>query len=99
MEVEDDEYWPFSERIYILSSANLEEIEEWEEKGKKMIYEAHQLRPQDSIIKLVYIRGLPSSVVPGIKDLERTVNEALSLRFKGNGQLQRYFKEVLKCKI
>ncbi|MEB4869464.1 hypothetical protein P8831_12125 [Priestia megaterium] len=29
MEVEDEEYWPFSERIYILSSANPEEIEEW----------------------------------------------------------------------
>lgn len=29
MEVEVGEYWPFSERIYILSSANPEEIEEW----------------------------------------------------------------------
>ncbi|MGR9545487.1 hypothetical protein [Priestia megaterium] len=29
MEVEDGEYWPFSERVYILSSANPEEIEEW----------------------------------------------------------------------
>lgn len=75
------------------------EYEEWEEKGQQMIYEAHQLRPQDSIIKLVYIRGLPSSVVPGIKDLEQTVNEALPLRFKGNGELQRYFKEVLKSEM
>ncbi|MED4028569.1 hypothetical protein P4672_20220 [Priestia megaterium] len=29
MEVEEEEYWPFSERIYILSNANPEEIEEW----------------------------------------------------------------------
>lgn len=73
--------------------------EEWEEKGQQMIYKAHQLKPQDFIIKLVYIRGLPSSVVPGIKELERNVNEALPIRFKGTGELQRYFKEVLSTRI
>ncbi|MGF9891215.1 hypothetical protein ABEX78_21380 [Priestia megaterium] len=29
MEVEDDEYWPFSERVYVLAKANPKEIEGW----------------------------------------------------------------------
>jgi len=29
MEVEDDEYWPFSERVYILANTNSKEIEKW----------------------------------------------------------------------
>src|SRR6478609_5932641 len=31
MEVEDEEYWPFSERVYILSQARSQEIKEWVE--------------------------------------------------------------------
>ena len=29
MEVEEDDYWPFSERVYILASASFDEIKNW----------------------------------------------------------------------
>ncbi|MDT2046527.1 hypothetical protein [Priestia flexa] len=29
MEVEDEEYWPFSERIYVLTDAKVAEVKQW----------------------------------------------------------------------
>jgi hypothetical protein len=71
------------------------EYEEWEEKGNQMIYKAYKLNSQDPIVKYIYIRSFPSSIVPGAREIEQVVNKLLPERFKGNGQLQSYFKEVL----
>jgi hypothetical protein len=74
----------------------VEEYETWENKGRDLIQRAHRSRPDDPIIKLIYL---------GSKDHEHRDDEyhqayyaVLSLlpeRFRGNGVMQDYFRDVL----
>jgi hypothetical protein len=69
------------------------EYEEWESKGHEMLEEAHNLRPNDLIIKWVYLGGKNDEQYK--KEYQETchiVASILKSRFRGDGELQQYFK-------
>lgn len=66
--------------------------EEWEYRGKKMIEEAKALRPNDPIIEMLYLAGVPSSKY---KDSCKRAKPIVLERFNGEGKLNEYFRDVL----
>jgi hypothetical protein len=74
------------------------EYEEWEDKGKQMLKSSYCFRPNDLIIKLVFLGSLDIKSKEENKEYEETCRKVfpiLSSTFRGDGELQRYFREVL----
>lgn len=62
--------------------------------GIKMLEAARVRRPEDPIIQLV-ISGARENEVEGSSGLNEQVARLLPERFKGTGEMQQYFREVL----
>lgn len=72
------------------------EYEEWESKVGEVLEKAHNLRPDDPVIKLVYLGSKNDAQYK--KEYQATchiVAPILKSRFRGNGEMQQYFREVL----
>jgi hypothetical protein len=72
------------------------DYEEWEVKGYKMLEKAYKLRPNDPVIKLIYFGSkLDAKHKKEYQDTCHIVTPILKSRFRGDGGLQQYFKQVL----
>jgi hypothetical protein len=73
--------------------------DEWEQKGKEMLYQATILAPENLIYQLAYLGSLPGSMPPDYSPAYRqVVVEVAPLvvsTFQGKGLLNRYFRQVL----
>lgn len=66
-----------------------------EKTGIAMVKEALAIRPQDPVIQLVLLKGIAhAETLPEYAPLCAVVNAMLPNRFVGEGELQRYFREV-----
>lgn len=90
-----DFLWTFGYMISLFPEVFVDSHdEETEMKGIEMLREAQTRRPEDPIIKLV-VSGSRESEVKGSSELNEQVKHLLPVRFKGTGEMQQYFRDVL----
>jgi hypothetical protein len=73
------------------------EYEEWEQKGLAMLERAFELEPNDPVTTMLFL-GSKARDTGKQKAYEEACQDAavtLSARFKGNGEMQQYFRHVL----
>ncbi|MGI2326785.1 hypothetical protein [Planococcus sp. YIM B11945] len=68
-----------------------------EELGNRMINAAHNLKPEDPVIHLIYLKSFTWEIAtPEQFNVQKAAGRVLAAAFEGNGEIQRYFKEVLR---
>jgi hypothetical protein len=96
---EDPDFlWIFGYMIHTFPEYFGTSMENTEKIGAEMIEKAHRLRPDDKIIELVHKNKHQQTFSKNdyyMKRLYRDVSKILPLRFRGQGELQRYFRFVL----
>ena len=71
------------------------DYEQWEEKGISMLKRAYELYPEEPVYKYSYL-GSFSNTYRKLKDVLQQVQTVLEDRFKGEGLLSEYFKDIWK---
>jgi hypothetical protein len=67
-----------------------------EEAGSRMIETARKLQPEDPVIHLVYLQNCNRKIThPEHVKIQKAASRVLGSTFDGNGEMQRYFKEIL----
>lgn len=71
------------------------DYEQWEEKGISMLKRAYELYPEEPVYKYSYLGSFPNTYGT-LKNELKQIQPVLEDRFKGEGLLAEYFKEVLR---
>lgn len=89
----EDFLWAFGYMISMFPIHFDEDDDYWEEKGRTMLKEAHELQPDDLVYKYTYL-GSISNTIDNEKEEFQQLQEVMEERFQGNGLLSSYFKEI-----
>lgn len=90
---EEDFLWCFGYMISMFPEY-FGDYERWEEKGDFMLKRAYELYPEEPVYKYSYL-GSFLNTDGTLKNELKQVQPVLKDRFKGEGLLSEYFKEVL----
>lgn len=68
------------------------DYEKWEKIGQQLIEKAHELKPEDPVITMIYLND---DSLSEYKEACVKVSEQLPSRFSGTGVIDKYFRSVL----